>query len=147
MTVAAAGESKKPRPSLRLLEVVAASGELEPGNRLTTGRSELPDATSGKPKVAGHASNVVAHSVTWYEGGGNTIVQADVDGNTTADLTIILTGINHNLTGLDFSLKETSVAQAVAGVNDGPQIRSRRQFSTPISAIKATVLAGFQLWQ
>ncbi|PBB43255.1 hypothetical protein CK222_10675 [Mesorhizobium sp. WSM3866] len=53
---------------------------------------------------AGHTSNAVAHSVTWCESSGNTIVQADVDGNTTADLTIILTGIDHNLTGLDFLL-------------------------------------------
>ena len=29
--------------------------------------------------------NVVAHSVTWFEIDGNTIIQADVNGNTTAD--------------------------------------------------------------
>jgi Ca2+-binding RTX toxin-like protein len=49
-------------------------------------------------------SNVVANSVTWFESGGNTIVQADVNGNTTADLTVVLTGINHNLTASDFIL-------------------------------------------
>jgi hypothetical protein len=49
-------------------------------------------------------SNVVANSVTWFETGGNTIVQADVNGNTTADLTIVLTGLNHNLTASDFIL-------------------------------------------
>src|SRR5204862_128418 len=49
-------------------------------------------------------ANVVAHSVTWYETGGNTIIQADVNGNTTADLVIVLTGINHQLTATDFVL-------------------------------------------
>jgi len=34
--------------------------------------------------------NVVANSVTWFESGGNTIIQADVNGNTTADITIVL---------------------------------------------------------
>jgi Ca2+-binding RTX toxin-like protein len=53
---------------------------------------------------AGPNSNVVANSVTWFESGGNTIVQADVEGNTTAELTIVLTGINHNLTASDFIL-------------------------------------------
>jgi hypothetical protein len=49
-------------------------------------------------------SSVVANSVTWFESGGNTIVQADVNGNTTADLTIVLTGLHHNLTASDFIL-------------------------------------------
>jgi Ca2+-binding RTX toxin-like protein len=49
-------------------------------------------------------ANVVANSVSWFESGGNTIVQADVNGNTTADLTVVLTGINHNLTASDFIL-------------------------------------------
>jgi Ca2+-binding RTX toxin-like protein len=53
---------------------------------------------------AGQNADVVAHSVSWFESGGNTIVQADVNGNTTADLTIVLTGINHNLTASDFIL-------------------------------------------
>jgi hypothetical protein len=33
---------------------------------------------------------VVANSVTWYESGGNTFVQADVNGDTAADFTIEL---------------------------------------------------------
>ena len=53
---------------------------------------------------AGQNSNVVANSVTWYESSGNTIVQADVDANTTAEFTIVLTGINHNLAASDFIL-------------------------------------------
>ena len=37
---------------------------------------------------------VVANSVTWYQSGGNTFVQVDVDGNTaTADMVIKLTGL------------------------------------------------------
>jgi hypothetical protein len=53
---------------------------------------------------AGQNSNVVANSVTWYESSGNTIVQADVDANTTAEFTVVLTGVNHNLTASDFIL-------------------------------------------
>jgi Ca2+-binding RTX toxin-like protein len=53
---------------------------------------------------AGNNSNVLANSVTWYESGGNTIVQADVNGKTTADFVLVMTGINHNLTASDFHL-------------------------------------------
>ena len=52
----------------------------------------------------GQNANVVAHSVTWFESNGNTIVQADVNGNASADLTIMLTGVNLNLTQQDFLL-------------------------------------------
>jgi Ca2+-binding RTX toxin-like protein len=52
----------------------------------------------------GQNSNVVANSVTWYESSDNTIVQADVDGNTTAEFMIVLMGVNHNLTVSDFIL-------------------------------------------
>jgi Ca2+-binding RTX toxin-like protein len=52
----------------------------------------------------GQNANVVAHSVTWFESNGNTLVQVDVDGNASADLTIMLTGINLNLTQQDFLL-------------------------------------------
>jgi Ca2+-binding RTX toxin-like protein len=41
-------------------------------------------------------SHVVANSVTWFENGGNTIVRADVNGNTTADLVVVLAGINRS---------------------------------------------------
>ena len=53
---------------------------------------------------AGQNANVVAHSVTWFETDGNTIIQADVNGNTTADFTIVLTGTDKNLTTQDFLL-------------------------------------------
>ena len=47
---------------------------------------------------------VTAHHVTWYESGGNTIVQADVNGNNTADFQITLLGTGLNLTTADFVL-------------------------------------------
>src|SRR5262249_2512757 len=50
----------------------------------------------------GNNVNVVAHSVTWFETGGNTIVQADVDGDTNADVHMSLTGINKGLVATDF---------------------------------------------
>ena len=55
-------------------------------------------------KFAGQNANVVANSVTWFEIDGNTIIQADVNGNTTADFTVVLTGIGKNLTVQDFVL-------------------------------------------
>ena len=53
---------------------------------------------------AGQNSGVVANSVTWFVSGGNTFVQADVNGNTTADFLIQLTGTNLNLSASDFLL-------------------------------------------
>ena len=53
---------------------------------------------------AGQNSGVVANSVTWYESGGNTFVQADVNGDTTADLLIELTGTSLHLSASDFLL-------------------------------------------
>ena len=52
----------------------------------------------------GENANVVARNVTWFESNGNTIVQAEVNGNTTADFMIVLTGISHNLGASDFNL-------------------------------------------
>jgi hypothetical protein len=51
----------------------------------------------------GATSNVLANGVTYYISDGNTIVQADVNGDATADLKIIVSGI-HNLTSGDFVL-------------------------------------------
>lgn len=45
----------------------------------------------------------VANSVTWTQSAGNTIIHADVNGDTTADLTITLQG-NIGLTAVDFVL-------------------------------------------
>ncbi|MFK4624010.1 Ca2+-binding RTX toxin-like protein [Bradyrhizobium diazoefficiens] len=53
---------------------------------------------------AGQNSSAIANSATWYESGGNTFVQADVNGNTTADLLIQLTGTNLGLSASDFLL-------------------------------------------
>ena len=52
----------------------------------------------------GDNANAVANSVTWYEDGGNTIIQLDNTGDTTADAMIVLKGTNHNLAVGDFLL-------------------------------------------
>ena len=52
----------------------------------------------------GNNANVVANSITWLESGGNTIVQLDATGNTTADMVIVLSGIGLGLTAADFYL-------------------------------------------
>jgi Ca2+-binding RTX toxin-like protein len=55
--------------------------------------------------VDGENPNVVANSVTWYEDSGNTIVQADLNGNTAAaEVQIVLQGTNLNLHSTDFFL-------------------------------------------
>lgn len=53
---------------------------------------------------AGQSANVVANSVTWYEKGQNTILQADVNGDHVADFTLTLAGVNHHLSATDFLL-------------------------------------------
>jgi Ca2+-binding RTX toxin-like protein len=55
----------------------------------------------GEQAFAFGGENPVANGVNWFESGGNTVVQADVTGDATADLQIILTG-SHNLTATDF---------------------------------------------
>jgi Ca2+-binding RTX toxin-like protein len=52
----------------------------------------------------GQNSNAVAHSITWFESNGNTFVQADVNGNSAADVVIVLSGTNLHLTSSDFLL-------------------------------------------
>jgi Ca2+-binding RTX toxin-like protein len=52
----------------------------------------------------GENTTVVTNGVTWLESEGNTIVQADVNGDANADLQIILTGIGHNLAATDLIL-------------------------------------------
>ena len=54
----------------------------------------------------GENQNVVANSVTWFtdQASGNTIIQADLNGNSVADMQIVLTGINPNLHAADFVL-------------------------------------------
>jgi len=52
----------------------------------------------------GQNPNVIGHSVTWFESNGNTIVQADVNGNTVADFKIVLAGTHLNLAQADFLL-------------------------------------------
>jgi Ca2+-binding RTX toxin-like protein len=47
---------------------------------------------------------IVANSITWFEQGGNTIVQLDNSGNTTIDMMIVLNGTGLGLTAADFHL-------------------------------------------
>ena len=47
---------------------------------------------------------LVASSVTWFESGENTVIQAEVSGDTTVDFIITLAGIDHNLSASDFIL-------------------------------------------
>jgi len=53
---------------------------------------------------AGQDPNVVANSVTWHESDDATYVQADVNGDTTADIIVILAGTSLHLTATDFIL-------------------------------------------
>ena len=48
--------------------------------------------------------SVFPDGVSWFESNGNTIVQADVNGNATADLRIVLAGTNFSLSASDFRL-------------------------------------------
>ncbi|WP_210285172.1 beta strand repeat-containing protein [Mesorhizobium neociceri] len=74
--------------------------------------SAIDANTSNKPAFkgdqtfafAGQDASVIANSVTWYEAGGNTFVQADVDGKGGADFVLELTGIGLGLTATDFLL-------------------------------------------
>jgi hypothetical protein len=52
----------------------------------------------------GENTSLVTNGVTWFENGGDTIIQPDMNGDASADLQIILTGINHNLAATDFIL-------------------------------------------
>ena len=65
------------------------------------------DASSNGNQVfafGGQNANVVASSVTWFESGENTVIQAEVSGDTTVDFIITLAGIDHNLSASDFIL-------------------------------------------
>lgn len=53
---------------------------------------------------AGRSGSVAANSVNWFESGGNTVVQVDVDGNRGADMQLVLVGTNLGLTAADFVL-------------------------------------------
>ena len=53
---------------------------------------------------AGRSGSAVPNSLSWFESGGNTIVQVDVDGNRAADMEIVLVGTSLGLTAADFVL-------------------------------------------
>ncbi len=67
---------------------------------------DADSSASGDQNFAfgGQNASAQAHAVTWYENGGNTFVQADVDGDTAADLLIKLSGIGLGLKATDFLL-------------------------------------------
>jgi Ca2+-binding RTX toxin-like protein len=52
----------------------------------------------------GEDSHVVANGVTWFESAGHTIIQADVNGDATADIWITLSGTGLQLNEFDFFL-------------------------------------------
>ena len=54
--------------------------------------------------VAAPHADTIANSVTWSESGGNTIIHIDVDGDTTPDMQIVLTGTGLGLTAGDIIL-------------------------------------------
>ena len=72
--------------------------------------SAIDANTSGKAKgdqaflFGGEDLHVVANSVTWFESAGHTIVQADVNGDATADIWITLSGTGLQLNEFDFFL-------------------------------------------
>ena len=51
-----------------------------------------------------NSATTTAHTVTWFESGGNTIIHADVNGDTVADFELTLTGTGLGLTASDFVL-------------------------------------------
>jgi Ca2+-binding RTX toxin-like protein len=55
-------------------------------------------------QFGGESFLAVSRSVTWWEEGGNTIVQADVNGNSLADFRIVLVGVELSLDVADFVL-------------------------------------------
>jgi hypothetical protein len=52
----------------------------------------------------GHSESIASNQVTWNEVGGNTIIQADVNGDLSADFAIVLVGTNLHLQQTDFLL-------------------------------------------
>jgi hypothetical protein len=61
-------------------------------------------ASNIRTASGGEDSHVVANSVIWFENAGNTIIQADVNGDTTPDIRITLSGIGLQLNEFDFFL-------------------------------------------
>lgn len=67
------------------------------------------DANTKRPgdqafAFAGRSGSVAANSVNWFESGGNTVVQFDVNGNKGADMQLVLVGTSLGLTAADFVL-------------------------------------------
>jgi hypothetical protein len=52
----------------------------------------------------GQNAKTVPNSLTWYEKGSDTIIQADVNGDSIADFSLKLAGTNLHLSTTDFHL-------------------------------------------
>src|SRR5262249_1977767 len=70
------------------------------------GAIDAGTSVMGNPPFAfcGNNGGTNTHTVTWFESGGNTIIHADVDGDTVPELEIVLTGTALGLTAADFIL-------------------------------------------
>jgi Ca2+-binding RTX toxin-like protein len=81
---------------------------LEETDKIDLSAIDSNSAVSGNQAFlyGGENQNVVANSVTWFmdQASGNTIIQADLNGNTVADMQIVLTGLHPNLHATDFVL-------------------------------------------
>jgi Ca2+-binding RTX toxin-like protein len=81
---------------------------LEGTDKIDLSAIDSNSAVSGNQAFlyCGENQNVVAHSVTWFQdqASGNTVIQADLNGNNIADMQIVLTGLHPNLHATDFVL-------------------------------------------
>lgn len=68
------------------------------------GIDAVPAGADNAFLFGGQNVSVVQNSVTWFESGGNTVVQLDNTNDTTADMMITLSGVNLGLTVNDFHL-------------------------------------------
>ena len=81
---------------------------LEGTDKIDLSAIDSNSAVSGNQAFlyGGENQNVAANSVTWFQDqvSGNTIIQADLNGNAVADMQIVLTGLHPNLHAADFVL-------------------------------------------
>src|SRR5262245_15124455 len=81
---------------------------LEGTDKIDLSAIDSNSAVSGNQAFlyGGESQIVVANSVTWFQdqATGNTVIQADLNGNNIADMQIVLTGLHPNLHATDFVL-------------------------------------------
>ncbi|MFC3071032.1 beta strand repeat-containing protein [Phenylobacterium soli] len=73
-------------------------------DRIDLSAIDADTGLAGNQAFAFAGATPTAHAIWWTETGGNTLVLADVNGDTTADMEIILTGVGKGLTAADFVL-------------------------------------------